>query len=89
MGINLNINFKIILKRYIYKKALIKKTDFSTHFDPKHLENISDNLINSFISSKKQKKNTTKPEIKKFTELVYVFLENFKVKKTPNVNSSH
>jgi hypothetical protein len=89
MSINLNINLKIILKRYIYKKALIKKTDFSTYFDPKHLENISDNLINSFIPSKKQKKNTTKPEIKKFTELVYVFLENFKVKKTPNVNSSH
>jgi hypothetical protein len=64
MGINLNINFKIILKRYIYKKALIKKTDFSTYFDPKYLENISDNLINSFISSKKQKKIPQNPKLK-------------------------
>jgi len=60
----------------------LSKNQFSTHVDPKHLEN---KLINSFMTKKKKKKPSHQnPEsIRNKTNLTeYVFLGNFKVRKT-------
>jgi hypothetical protein len=69
---------------------LKKRCSFLTQksiFDPKYLENTLRTLLNHSIASKnaKKKKNPktlNQPETKKLSELRYVFIGVFKVKKT-------
>jgi len=45
-------------------------------------------MINLSMVSKNLK-NQNQPEIKNLLEFIYVFSQNLKVKKTPNMNSHH
>jgi hypothetical protein len=61
------------------------KISFSTHFDPKHLENTLKTVSNQFMTTKNLKnrqKTRNSLGIKILPELRYVVLSVFKVKKT-------
>jgi len=61
--------------------SLDPKIKFSTNIYPKHLENIIDNLINSFMTSKNHPKTRINPKQKNLTKIRYVFLGGFTVNK--------
>ena len=65
---------------------------FSTHCDPKHLENTLKTLLNQFMATKKLKnrqKTRNSPGIKILPELGYVVLGVFKVKKPKHKPPHH
>jgi hypothetical protein len=61
--------------------SLDPKIEFATNIYPKHLENIIDNLINPFMTSKNHHKTRNQPETKNLTKIKYVFLGGFTVNK--------
>jgi len=62
------------------------KISFSIYFDPKHLENTLETLLNHFMATKRPKnslKTRIPPGTKILLKLIYVVLGVFKVKQTP------
>jgi len=66
--------------------SFIQKSHFQPIFDPKHLENTLETLLNHFMATKKPKnslKTRIPPRTKILFKLIYVVLGVFKVKQTP------